>query len=195
MRYIGRRMFDGFVVLLPLVLSYLLMGALIDLLMGLTIPITDLLPDSLFISEWDERFTAVVVFLILCFLFGLADQTKTFRRVGDWLERRIFGRFAPYSVLRSFSSRLSATDVPDKLHPALLDVGNDTRQIVFIVEEHDDGNLTLFVPFASTPGIGHVQIVRADKIEKLDATVMDALGALFNWGDGTKALVATKKQS
>ena len=46
-----------------------------------------------------------------------------------------------------------------------------------------------FVPIASRPGMGHVQIVPAGRVEKLTVTVMEALGPLFNWGDGTKALV------
>ena len=109
MKFIGRRLFDGFVLLLPLILSYILIGALFDLVMGLTIPITDLLPGRFFSNEWEQRFAAVAILLVLCFLIGLADQTETFRRAGDWLERRIFGRFAPYSVLRSFSSRIQTS--------------------------------------------------------------------------------------
>ena len=140
MKFMGRRIFDGFVLLLPLILSYILFGALFDLLMALTIPITDFLPGRLFSNEWDQRFAAAAILLVLCFLIGLADQTETFRRAGDWLERRIFGRFAPYSVLRSFSSRLSATDVPDKLQPALVDNGN-ARQLAFVVEEHGNGDV------------------------------------------------------
>jgi uncharacterized membrane protein len=193
MKFIGRRMFDGFLLLLPLILSYILIGSLFDLVMGLTIPITDLLPGRLFSNEWEQRFAAAAILLVLCFLIGLADQTETFRRGGDWLERRILGRFAPYSMLRSFSSRLSATDVPDKLQPAFVDNGN-VRQLAFIVEEHGNGDVTLFVPLASTPGVGQVQVVRAENVEKLDVTVMEALGPLFNWGDGTKALVARVKK-
>ncbi len=193
MKFIGRRMFDGFLLLLPLILSYILIGALFDLVMGLTIPIMDLLPGRLFSNEWEQRFAAAAILLVLCFLIGLADQTETFRRGGDWLERRILGRFGPYSVLRSFSSRLSATDVPDKLQPAFVDNGN-VRQLAFIVEEHGNGDVTLFVPLASTPGVGQVQVVRAENVEKLDVTVMEALGPLFNWGDGTKALVARVKK-
>ena len=192
MSWVGKRIFDGFVLLLPLLLSYLLLGALFDLLMGLTLPITDLLPDDLFAEEWEQPITATVVLVVLSFALGVADRSAVVHRGGDWVERRILDRFAPYSVLKSFASRLTATDVPDKLHPALLDVGNDARQIAFIVEEHDDGMLTMFVPIASTPGMGHVQIVPAEKIEKLSVTVMDALGPLFNWGDGTKALLASK---
>ena len=40
------------------------------------------------------------------------------------------------------------------------------------------------------PGIGHIQIVPGEQVEKLDASMMDAVGPLFNWGDGTAALLA-----
>jgi uncharacterized membrane protein len=61
--------------------------------------------------------------------------------------------------------------------------------LAYIVEEHADGNLTVFVPLASTPGVGTIQIVGNAKVEKLDASMMDTLGCLFNWGSGTEALL------
>ena len=192
--YVAKRVFDGFLLLLPLILSYLLIGALFELLMVLTVPITDLLPGDFLSGEWSDPIVAAALLLLLCFVFGLADRTETFRRAMDWMEERILRRFAPYSVLKDFSRRLSGSDVPEKLHPALLSTGDGARMLVFIVEEHANDQLTLFVPFASMPGIGHIQIVPAARVEKLDASMMDTLGALFNWGDGTEALLSRKSK-
>ena len=126
---------------------------------------------------------------MICLLIGLFDESETGKRMGNWLERKVLNRFAPYALLRSLSSRLSGRDVPGQLQPALLAVAPDARMLAYIVEEHADGNLTLFVPLGSTPGVGTIQIVGQAKVEKLDASMMDTLGCLFN---GTYAVRLTE---
>ena len=65
--------------------------------------------------------------------------------------------------------------------------------LVAIVEKLTTGELTVFVPLAPTPGIGFLQIVSRDKVEKLNASMTDALGWFLNWGAGTEALFKNQK--
>ena len=191
--FLGRRFMDGFLLLLPLILSYLLIGALFDILIGLTTPIADLLPASAFPDVWVHRFTAAGVLIVISLIVGVIDQSPVGSRAGRSFENKILMRFAPYALLRSLSRRLSGRDVPGQLQPALLSVSPDVRTLAFIVEEHTDGEFTLFVPLAAAPGVGNIQIVSATKVEKIDAPMMDTLGCLFNWGSGTEALLKRRR--
>ena len=191
--FLGTRFVIGFLLLLPLLLSYLLIGALFDMLMALTAPIADVLPESAFPDVWTHHFTAAGVLVVICLLIGLFDESKTGKRIGGWIERKILIPFAPYALLRSLSRRLSGRDVPGQLQPALLSMSPDVRTLAFIVEEHADGEFTLFVPLAAAPGVGNIQIVSATKVEKIDASMMDTLGCLFNWGSGTEALLKRQR--
>jgi hypothetical protein len=101
-------------------------------------------------------------------------------RFGAWVENGILKRFAPYGILKSLAQRLSGKDTPSKLEPALLAAAPGTRMLAFIVEHHEDGKMTLFVPLGSTPGVGQIQMVEPGKVERLGAPMMDALGCLFN---------------
>ena len=184
----------GFLLLLPLILSYLLLRALFNVLIVLTAPITDLLPEGDFPDVWVHRLTAAVVLVLFSLLVGLLHESAWGQRIGDWFEQKVLNRFGPYEMLRSFSRRLSGGDVPGQLQPALLSVGSGARMLAYIVEEHADGNLTMFVPFAAAPGIGNIQIVAAQNVEKLEAPIMDTLGCLFNWGSGTEALLKESKK-
>ena len=96
-------------------------------------------------------------------------------------------RLAPYAVLKSLSARLSGAE-DEKLQPALMTVSPDVRILVAIVEELEDGNLTVFVPIAPTPGIGFLQIVSPARIERLECPMSDALGWALNWGAETGVL-------
>ena len=187
--FLGKRFVAGFFILLPLILSYLLIRALFDVLLVLTAPIADLIPESDFPEVWVHRLTVVVVLVLLSLFVGLVGESPMGKRLGQWFETKVLSRFAPYAMLRSFSRRLTGDDVPGQLQPALVSVGTGARMMAFIVEEHSDGNLTLFVPFAAAPGVGNIQIVAAERVERIDAPIMDTLGCLFNWGSGTEALL------
>ena len=189
LKSIGVRFLDGFLIFLPVILSYLLVGALFDILIGLTVPLTDLMPGILLPNFWEQRVAAAGLFVVICLVIGFLAGSRVGQGIGGWIERVILTRFAPYAVLRNFARRLFTTDTPEGLQPALLNVDDGRQQPVFVVEEHADGRLTLFVPFGAMPGVGHVQIVRPDRVERLDAAMLDALGCLFNWGDGTEAFI------
>jgi uncharacterized membrane protein len=180
---------EGFMVMLPFLISYILLGGLFDALMALTQPLIDVLPEGIFPDAWTHRFAAAVALIAIFFLAGLAARTAAGRRLGNWIEDRILSRFAPYNVLRSFSRRITGRDIPDELQPALLEANPGVRELVFIVENPAEGDLTVFAPLAPTPGIGTLQLVSRDKLEILDAPFIEAAGCLFNWGAGMSALL------
>lgn len=116
---------------------------------------------------WVQRLTAAVVLGFLSLVVGLFHESVLGKQIGLWLERRVLNRFGPYAMLRSFSRRLSGGDVPGQLQPALLTVGASAWMLAYIVEEHGDGNLTMFVPSAAAPGIGNIQVVAARTSRRL----------------------------
>ncbi len=180
---------EGFMVMLPFLISYILLGGLFDALMALTQPLIDILPAGIFPDAWTHRFAAAVALVAIFFLAGLAARTAMGRRLGNWIEDRVLTRFAPYNVLRSFSRRITGRDIPDELQPALLESNPGVRALAFIVENPAEGDLTVFVPLAPTPGIGTLQLVSRDRVEILDAPFMEAAGCLFNWGAGMGKLL------
>ena len=183
---------EGFMVMLPFLISYILLGGLFDALMALTQPLIDVLPAGFFPDAWTHRFAAAVALVVIFCLAGLAARTSAGRRLGKWIEDRVLSRFAPYNLLRSFSRRITGRDVPDELQPALLESNPGVRELAFIVENPAEGDLTIFLPLAPTPGIGTLQLVSRDRVEILDAPFMDAAGCLFNWGAGMGALLSSQ---
>ncbi len=184
---------DGFLLLLPFLLTYLMMGQLFDGMMALATPIADVLPIGVFTTIWALRFAAAGLLVIICLFVGLAMETPAARSVGKWIEDKFLNRIPPYVILRSLARRISGRDVPDQLQPALVSIGPEIRTLAFIVEEHTDGYFTVFVPLAPTPGVGTLQIVNSSKVDKLDSSIKDALGCIMNWGTGIEALLKPKK--
>lgn len=190
--WLGRKFVEGFFILLPALIAYLMLGQLFDGLLALTQPVIDVLPDRLFGSEFAHRLTAALALLLIFVLMGIVSTTRAARSVGGWIERTVLNRFPPYTVIRTLSDRIGGKDAPDELQPALLTVSSGTRMLVAVVEELPNGELTVFVPIAPTPGIGVLQIVSASKVERLDTSMASALGWVLNWGIGTETMLGER---
>jgi uncharacterized membrane protein len=186
------RIVDGFLVLLPFLLTYLMMGQLFDAMLALAAPIADLLPKGPLTSEWALRLQAGGLLVIACLLVGLAMRTRTAIRFGKWIEETFLNRMPPYVILRNLARSVSGREVPNQLQPALIMTDPGTEVLGFIVEEHSGGKFTVFMPLAPTPGVGTIQVVSSNKIQRLEAPMKDALGAILNWGAGTEALLKTR---
>ncbi|MGB5296821.1 MAG: hypothetical protein WBP34_17915 [Thermoanaerobaculia bacterium] len=184
----------GFFILLPFLIAYLMAGQLVDMLLGLTQPIIDVMPGNLIRSEGMQRLFAFVVLILICILVAQIAHTALARRFGRWFEDTVMSKFPPYEVLKSLSQRLSGVE-EDRLQPALMTVAPDTRILVAVVEELRDGNVTVFAPMAPAPGLGTLQIVSSSKLERLECSMADALSWPMNWGAGTEALFAKKNES
>ncbi len=188
---IAAKALRGFFILLPFLIAYLMIGQLVDMLLALTQPLIDLMPGIVFETEGWRRVLAFGILIVICILVAQFADTRLARAFGGWFEGAVMSKFAPYAVLKSLSARLSGED-DDKLQPALMTVAPDTRMLVAVVEELNDGNVTVFVPMAPTPGLGFLQIVSPSKLEKLDCSMSDARAWPLNWRDGIEAVLGQK---
>jgi uncharacterized membrane protein len=70
---------------------------------------------------------------------------------------------------------------------ALVEVG-DRLAIAFIVENHDDGAYTVFVPSVPTLAAGAVFIVPKERVHIVDVPFARAVSVVSKWGAGARDL-------
>jgi uncharacterized membrane protein len=192
---LGRKFVAGFLILLPFLLAYLLIGGFVDLTVLLTAPIQDLLPRFGLLSPMARQIVILGLLFVVFVLVGILKDTKPAQRLGAWIEQEFFFKFPPYRLVRDITRRLAGEEIPN-MHPALLELSPGIKTVGFIVEELDNRMVTAFQPLTSLPTMGTLQIVSEDKVERLDAAFMDAIGWYFNWGADTNAIlpqVSTRK--
>jgi uncharacterized membrane protein len=194
LKTLGRKLVAGFLILLPFLLAYLLIGGFVDLIVLLTTPLEDVLPDLGLVSPTARRIAVLGLLLFVFILVGILKDTKPARRLGAWIEREFFFKFPPYRLVRDITRRLAGEEIPS-MHPALLELTPGIRTVGFIVEELDGDLVTVFQPLTSVPTMGTLQIVSESKVERLDATFTDAIGWYFNWGADTRAVLSGKGES
>jgi len=179
----------GVFILLPLVLFYLLLSELLQVVVALATPIADLFPKGTF----DQVKMPVVIGIILIvgasFLFGLALRSASLRRLGLWIERTLLDRLPLYDAVKRMGRGLVGAQEEGAFRSGVFSSSNGEKEIVYVIEDHGDGQMTILFPFAPASFAGSVKIVSADRIEILKTSFGDASRVIAHWGVGARELL------
>jgi uncharacterized membrane protein len=191
-----RRLFDfvvstlvgGLLILVPLYLAVLLLLKAMASLAGVVAPLAKLLP------EWfpAAQVLSVALVLVVAFLIGAALRTGVGRVVRERIETSFFERIPGYSLLRSLTQQLAGQGKENVWKPALVEI-EEALVPAFIIEVHDDGRFTVFVPSVPTPLAGAVYVLTPERVHPLDVPFTQGVKPLSRWGSGCKELVAAMK--
>ena len=188
-KYVLNTFVAGFLVVAPIYLAALLLLKGVKSLISLVQPIAKLLP------EWlpAEQMLALLLILILCFLAGVGIRTRIGRAIWEQIEKSLFHRIPGYALFRSLAQRMAGESEEMAWKPALAEI-EDALVPAFIIEELDDGRLTVFVPSVPTPFAGAIYILSPDRVHPLDIPFTQAVKVVSRWGLGSKELVAAMEQ-
>ena len=182
----------GLFVLLPVILVYLALSEVIDVLVAMATPIADLFfPGKLEGIEF-PALIALALLVGVSFILGLIMLSDTGRRFGNWIERIILGKLPAYNAIKSLTTGFASSQQESSFKPALLKSAEGNKEFAYIIEEHDDGNLTVMLPWAPTPFAGSIRIVPKDRVEPLAISMGQLTEALGHWGIGAKDLLIEK---
>lgn len=175
--------------MLPLAIFVLLIRLMIDIVVGLLSPLTNLMTNelNLAIPEYLVLTLAVALLVVFCFMIGLTVKTQIGRRSFSHLERRYLLKLPLYGTIKETVQQFTGAKRMPFSEVVLVDVyGNGTRMTGFITDEHKSGNFTVFVPTGPNPTNGFIFHVKADQIERLDQTKTDdALRSIIAVGVGS----------
>jgi uncharacterized membrane protein len=186
--FVTTALIGGALVVLPLYLAVLLLLKGMQAVAGLVRPIAGLLP------QWmpAENMLALLLVLIVCFVVGLAVRTRVGRSIRGRMEVSVFGKIPGYTMIRGLTQRIAGDTSENVWKTALVEI-EDALVPAFIIEEHEDGRFTVFVPSVPTPFAGAVYILNATRVHPIDVPFAQALQSISKWGSGSKNLVAAMK--
>jgi uncharacterized membrane protein len=188
--FISSTVIGGLFIVVPVYLAVLLLLKGMKSVAGLARPFAALLPD------WipAEDFFSLLLVLTICFFVGVAVRTQKGRAVRERLEKAFFGRLPGYGLIRSLTQRLAGDSEENAWMPALVDL-EDALVPAFIIEELDDGRLTVFVPSVPTPLAGAVYVLLPERVHILDVPFTQAVRSISRWGSGSRELVAAMRKT
>lgn len=132
--------------------------------------------------------TGILLLVFVCFAAGLLAQTASAQRAGTFLEGSVLIRIPGYSMLRSLTNRIGNIEDSDRFASAFVTI-EDSLVPAFVIETHEDGRYTVFVPSAPTPAVGTIYVMNPDRVHLVDAKFMDTISCVSSFGTGAEALV------
>jgi uncharacterized membrane protein len=186
--FIAGSIVAGFLIVVPLYLAVLLLLKAMASLAGLVRPFAGLLPDWL----PAEDLLALVLVVLLCFLVGALVRTGAGRRIRERAETSLFDRIPGYAVIRSLTLQMVGQGQENVWKPAFVEI-EDALVPSFIIEEHEDGRFTVFVPSVPTPFAGAVYVLDRARVHPLEIPFTSAMKPISRWGAGCKDLVLAMK--
>lgn len=188
--FITSAVVGGLFVVVPVYLAVLLLLKGMKSVGTLVRPFAALLPD------WvpAQGIFSLLLVLALCCLVGIAVRTRSGRAIRERLEIVFFERLPGYGLLRSLTQRLAGDTDEGAWKPAMVEI-EDALVPGFIIEEHEDGRFTVFVPSVPTPLAGAVYVLSRERVHALDVPFTQAIRTISQWGSGSRNLVAAMRLS
>ena len=188
LEFLKTTVIGGFLVLLPVVAVLALIGIAVKSVVNIIAPVAAKLPVTTIGGYAAATLLAVLLILGFCFLAGLLVQLRLGQLLQTWLESRLLQRLPGYTMIKGLTRQVAGREGTE-FAPALIDLyGSEARVIGLIMEELDDGRLTVFVPISPTSTLGQVYILPADKVNRLNARFLDVVNTLTQWGVEAKKI-------
>jgi uncharacterized membrane protein len=175
----------GLLIVLPIYVSVLLLLKALSGVMALVSPVAAQLPTG---TEF-RQIIAVLIIIAVCFIAGLVVRTTPGLRVKSAFESYLLERIPGYTLFRGLAGRLAGREHTDAFAVALAEI-EEALVPAFIVEKHQDGRYTVFVPSVPTPAAGAVYILPPERVHLVDVPFTRAVAVISKWGVGSEQLLA-----
>lgn len=188
--FIKTTLLGGLLVILPTAIVALIFGWLFVRLLDIIRPLTKLLQTGAGMRDFLANTAALGVVVGVCFIIGLVVQT----RFGKWfyatIENRILSRVPTYSLIRETILQFSgAKQFPFSSVAMVRLYGSDVLTNGFIMNTHDSGYQTVFVPTGPNPTSGMIYHLPPKDVFPVDVDVQETMRVIFNCGGGSNQLI------
>ena len=174
----------GIMVIVPLGVPVLLIAKVVGILQTIAL--------SLKLESAVSAGFAIMIALLLLLLDCLGIGTMVRTKIGTWsfekLEQAILRRVPGYeflgNILKGFAQEKDA-------YPAVMVRLHGPGSAVFglMMEENQNGVLTVFLPSAPAVTVGSLHVVERDRVTFLEASTPDVINSISQWGIGSRKIL------
>ena len=174
----------GLIVLIPVTVLIALIAKLVEILEKLAVSLN--LDSAL--GAGVAMVIAFLLLLLVCLAIGAVVRTKIGALSFEKLESAVLQRLPGYeligNVLKGFAKDKNA-------YPAVMVRLHGPGSAVFglLMEEHENGVLTVFLPSAPALTVGSLHVVERDRVTFLEADTVDVANCISQWGIGSEKVL------
>ena len=192
--FVKTTVIGGVLFLVPLIVLALLLGKAWQFAAQAFKPIEALVPGGGTVAIIAVDLLAVLVLVLIGFLAGLVVRTAYGSRMRDRLEQLVLRKLPGFTLLKSMAHGIIRNEAGSSVQVALANI-EDSWVLSFIMEQHPDGLLTVFVPSSPTPVGGSVYYMTEAQVKRLDIPVSEAVTCIMQLGIGSGALLARAQKN
>jgi uncharacterized membrane protein len=181
--FIKTTLLGGILVIAPLAAIVLILAKVAKALRTMLEPIADKLTGSVHFPYLVE----IISVIAICFVAGLLIRTATGRLVGGLVERHVFEKFPGYTLIKALMGRSVGGTMDQTAVPALAEM-EEGLVPALIVERHDDGYVTVFVPSPPVPTVGQAYVFESSKVHPVDMSLPKFVSCITRWGVGAQEM-------
>ena len=179
----------GLVVLLPVVLVFVLLSKAVVTARRAAANVVGFLTGQPANAVVFPLFGAVLLIVAISLILGLIMLSRRARQSQHRIEQAILMRVPGYAAIKNILYGLARSEREGTVRPGLLTTDAQTQCYVFVMEEHSDGRMTVFVPSSPSATSGSVQVVPRERVKMLNVGLASVAAALNQWGVGTGSLL------
>lgn len=182
---LGSSAMKGLFVLLPILLLYLLLAEIFQLLVALATPIADaLFPEDFSLKIGEEIPVAILLLFSMSLFIGLLSRARAGKLIGLWIEKNTIERLPMYRAVKRLILGFTEADQSVAFVPGLLNSGEGEQDLVYVIEDHGNGKLTIMLPWAPAAFAGSIKVVDVSRVEIVDSNIGEYSKILSHWGVG-----------
>ena len=176
----------GFFIIVPLGIVFLLLVKLTEILEKIATPLGLESTFGAVVALIIAIVVALAVVLLFAWIVGsIIRRVVSYEKFEGALLKQIPGYQIIAKVARGFSEGEAAYPrVMIEIH------GPGVSVFGFVMEEHDNGLLTVFVPSTPVLTVGNLFVVESKLVTQLTAGASEVADCISQWGMGSKKIVA-----
>ena len=182
----------GLLVIVPIAIVLFVAAQLLFILYQLASTVLDFL--GIAVNDAVVMFAIAALALIgLCFVTGLFVQTKLGETIRHWFGRNVAKRIPMYSAISNLAHSFAGTE-DAKFVPVEVDLyGSDARVLALEIETLPDNRSVVYVPSAPVATVGNVFVVPDNRLQRIDASLVDTINVVSQFGVEAELLYREKK--
>jgi uncharacterized membrane protein len=188
LRSIRDNLIMGFLYLVPLAITLLIVREVIGILAKIVKPVAKVAGAESFIGIAGADLLALLALLLIGYLAGMFARTRVGDRIGDALEALILKKVPGYTLLKGAAAGHLGVDVESEIEVCLARI-EDAWQFAFVLERPHSGPCTVFLPSAPTPTAGTVMFLEPDRLRRVDLSVGQVMKCVSQLGVGAAKLL------
>ncbi len=176
----------GLLFLVPLAVVMVVLGKIAVLMRAAAEPFDAVVPVDSVGGVILANSLAVLVIVVACFLAGLIAARGLGKQVVSTVDAALLNALPGYTFVKGFADSMAKSDEMAESFVPVLVKFDDYSQVAFEVERGDTGAVAIYLPGAPNPWSGSVVYVTADRVERLEMSVSEAVKSIRTLGRGSE---------